>query len=536
MIMRRCSTGRLPWWLLFVVIVAGIGIRPGHAATQELSPSVTPVPTSTPTPMPCGGDCDGLSGVTVNEIITLVNIALGNADNSACPHGILAGATVDVSLIIQAVNNALNGCPGRIDVLRAALAADGFTVADGSFSKFDLSNCCDPGYSCYANNPVSPYLTVKVPSAPGQVVGNDSPDTFRFQSDEALLLVGTTPPPAAYFGFTPYLFDRDNGAGSRVRVFASVSETLNHEVIGVEGGPGVHQRPTVIIVCADAAVDARVRAALASAGYPAGSVNTLVFDPTVARFGLDAADDQFMVLGRIALPDVTADLDAYVARPPFTVLRLTPATAAPSPFARPPSRTKGTLDSEASLARSVGLLDLALRARFNATHDATEISVSALAPNPYACISGLKECLGDNRDTTYPSSEAFAWPGAGDFVVVFGVDHARTGKVTYASAAVLASDHQAGITSATSRDWPGSAVVIAPSVPNVDQLYAYAFARADVGGGLLTRTVSTAGCPSGIADGASARIMFRTYVEPGFATAPDPSTLILDRVLLFRAR
>jgi photosystem II stability/assembly factor-like uncharacterized protein len=60
----------------------------------------------------CVGDCDGSGTVTVNEIITLVNMALGTADASACPHGVPSGGSVDVALIIQAVNNALNGCGG----------------------------------------------------------------------------------------------------------------------------------------------------------------------------------------------------------------------------------------------------------------------------------------------------------------------------------------------------------------------------------------------------------------------------------------
>jgi hypothetical protein len=41
----------------------------------------------------------------------MVNIALGNAQPSACPHGIPSGAEVDIALIIQAVNNALSSCP-----------------------------------------------------------------------------------------------------------------------------------------------------------------------------------------------------------------------------------------------------------------------------------------------------------------------------------------------------------------------------------------------------------------------------------------
>ncbi|HXQ23379.1 MAG TPA: hypothetical protein VN812_17010 [Candidatus Acidoferrales bacterium] len=58
----------------------------------------------------CVSDSNGSGEVTVNELITLVNIALGNAQPSACPTGVPSGDTVDIVLILQAVNNALNGC------------------------------------------------------------------------------------------------------------------------------------------------------------------------------------------------------------------------------------------------------------------------------------------------------------------------------------------------------------------------------------------------------------------------------------------
>jgi hypothetical protein len=50
--------------------------------------------------------------VTVNEIITLVNITLGNVDASACEAGIPAETEVNITLIVQAVNNTLDGCGG----------------------------------------------------------------------------------------------------------------------------------------------------------------------------------------------------------------------------------------------------------------------------------------------------------------------------------------------------------------------------------------------------------------------------------------
>ncbi|MGD0947074.1 MAG: choice-of-anchor Q domain-containing protein [Candidatus Binatia bacterium] len=85
---------------------------PSASATATLisTGTATPKLTSTATPPPCVGDCNGDTQVTVNEIIVLVNIALGSAEPAACAAGIPSGSQVNVALIIQAVNNALNGC------------------------------------------------------------------------------------------------------------------------------------------------------------------------------------------------------------------------------------------------------------------------------------------------------------------------------------------------------------------------------------------------------------------------------------------
>ncbi len=59
----------------------------------------------------CTGDCDGSGDVTVNELITMVNIALGNTPLSACTAGDADGSgDITINEIIAAVNNALNGC------------------------------------------------------------------------------------------------------------------------------------------------------------------------------------------------------------------------------------------------------------------------------------------------------------------------------------------------------------------------------------------------------------------------------------------
>ena len=59
----------------------------------------------------CFGDCDGDQHVTVDELVTLANIALGNAPATACVSGNLSGdMALTVDGIVKAVRNAISGC------------------------------------------------------------------------------------------------------------------------------------------------------------------------------------------------------------------------------------------------------------------------------------------------------------------------------------------------------------------------------------------------------------------------------------------
>jgi hypothetical protein len=91
-------------------LVDNITVTTSGVVTTTPTATTTPTPTDTPLSV-CIGSCDGDRSVTVNEIITLVNIALGSAPPSQCPHGIPPGASVDIALLIRAVDNALAGCP-----------------------------------------------------------------------------------------------------------------------------------------------------------------------------------------------------------------------------------------------------------------------------------------------------------------------------------------------------------------------------------------------------------------------------------------
>jgi hypothetical protein len=93
-------------------LVDNITVTTTDVATGTPTETVTPTPTPTGTPLrPCIGNCNGDGSVTVNEIITMVNVALGTADASTCAAGDANhDGQITISEIIAAVNQALKGC------------------------------------------------------------------------------------------------------------------------------------------------------------------------------------------------------------------------------------------------------------------------------------------------------------------------------------------------------------------------------------------------------------------------------------------
>ncbi|MGH7789569.1 MAG: hypothetical protein ACRERC_22045 [Candidatus Binatia bacterium] len=83
--------------------------------TPVLTPTRTLPPTPTPTPggEVCNGDCNGNGAVAINELVTLVSIALGNQPIDRCISGdVNENGQIAINELIAAVNRALNGCNG----------------------------------------------------------------------------------------------------------------------------------------------------------------------------------------------------------------------------------------------------------------------------------------------------------------------------------------------------------------------------------------------------------------------------------------
>jgi hypothetical protein len=88
-----------------------VTVTPTPSATPTASATPTLSATPTSTPIPCTGDCNTDGQVTIDELLTAVNIALGNIPASTCEAGDAnRDSEITVDEILTAVNNALNGC------------------------------------------------------------------------------------------------------------------------------------------------------------------------------------------------------------------------------------------------------------------------------------------------------------------------------------------------------------------------------------------------------------------------------------------
>jgi len=84
---------------------------PADAVTAGVDPPTLDITFGDGSLKPCPGDCDGSGAVTVDELLVLVNIALGNAPLEMCGGADTDGSqAVEITEILAAVNAATFGC------------------------------------------------------------------------------------------------------------------------------------------------------------------------------------------------------------------------------------------------------------------------------------------------------------------------------------------------------------------------------------------------------------------------------------------
>ncbi len=351
-----------------------------------------------------------------------------------------------VSLVPCAFAQRAGRDPHALGNFQTALQQDGFDVSVGVVAKDDpAARWCasQPGVENAGYYNKEPYLGVKVPTPE---TGQPSPE-FKLRPDEAIVLVGLTPPPSKYFSYTPYLFSRvyPDGDGKPRPVLATLGDAVNNATVTTTG-PTPFNSPVALIFTPDQGTDARVRAALLRVGYPAAIINTVVFPASMLTLGLDDAADQLKIGLRTAmwLKQAQAAGDAYIASPPLTVFRVTPRTpATKNPFPAPRLRIRGTGQSEMELADELNKLREGIKTNFGL--HATDIMTMPMCFEGYDLIQRRFENCGDSRDAFYVGAGLPEFDDIqitlddDEFLMVYGVNHVATGKATYMNINVYGS-------------------------------------------------------------------------------------------------
>ncbi len=461
------------------------------------------------------------------------------------------GALVSFTLAQQATPDEVSD----IDAFTTALVLDGFTVQEGAMGVIPIIDLYNMGVlpSCYGNNPSTPYVMCFVPPPPGQPVAvEDSQGTgsldgqtliqYRLQPDEAIVMIGRTPPACSYFSYRSYMYDRFSAIkGDRERIFASLGDTLNLLTIKTSGTPdGQAGDPfgqmTMIVVTADRGIDRRVRAAAEASGISPSIINTDVIPSALVTMGLDADADKFLILLRLAFFQDRQAGQAFMSQPPMQVFRLTPTDPTTlDPYDVPDLRVRGTgKTSELDLLGALEELRQAILAKHGAAH-ATELGTSVWLYEGFDAIQRGIDVIGENRDTVYLRSEDFTLADdPEEFLIVYGVNHEATGKVIYSNFGVYGAAAMNGVGAVSNAEFAGTAEAYLPENPLAKYLYVWKLSRCcDCESDCLT--VPWGVKAYGIDLDKAGFIAFRAYVEPETKVGPSWSEIVYDRVIKFSA-
>jgi len=321
--------------------------------------------------------------------------------------------------------------------------------------------------------------------------------------------------------------------GEPLLSLGSLGESLHHLRIAEERGVDpsmVWNEPLVVLTTADRAVEDRMRSLLVDAGFDERVIHTDRITTEVVTMGMSAETDTFSVVWRPALATDGPASQAFYDDPGATVLRVTPETQRTllEPHPRPAFKEPGSGTDESAWGAALDELEAAIEGAY-ADLARAEAPVVDVYQDTLDCIP-LVRCGADIRDRFVRMSPVFDLEGD-EFLMVFGVNHARTGKASYSNLSVVEREHLIGVVDLNSQEMVGSARHWLPDHPLADDLYA-ASIRRDCTGRAETCLEVPVGCP-GVETGGEMHLTLRAYLEPATGVAPAAAELATDHMVKY---
>lgn len=457
-------------------------------------------------------------------------------------------------------------------LLTEALERRGFDVTQGRADVWNRARdwcTSQPGveHAWYNNN--APYLALMVPKGGADAATSSEPVLeFKLRPDEAIVLVGKTPPPERYFAFYPWIATKVYPDGTSLpQLNIGVVDPVNYLSIKTDNSPDKPFNSRVVLIfAADQRTYEDVFDALKEAKYSEDYVNKVVFPASVLNLGHGDTADTFRIQMRNAMWEDDKEGEAYIrahtepqTAPPLQIFRVTPKTPREerdaSPIPMPPLRVRGTGQSEVHLWNKLVELRRAI-IESNPAMDATDIPVTV--PVGYEGIDSMqrKELVGgDARDAFCLQAgylPEFLWwdrqitLADDEFLMAFGANHVATGKTSYMSVNVYTGDAKDGklsIGTVDDRKLSGTAAPYLRDDPAADLMYAYKISRKCPGGyldqsclqvpseDLLTNCTRLTVGPRTVLG-----VIFRMYLEPATMSGAVMPEVLYDRVIKFSPR
>ncbi len=434
-----------------------------------------------------------------------------------------------------------------------ALQGQGFRVQQSQeplgegMMRLDVTcTCCAEGWQwpCYDNNAGAPYKVAYVPQSPDQQFPSYTKFEFLLAADEALIIVGQTPPPMSYFSYQPFVLDRWSDKQQKlISPFGTLGDTVNNLTIRTSGPPGdPFDKNAILVVTSDRAVDARVTAAARKAGYPASILNTLVVPQALAHLGFEATADQLILMQRLyrPAPGYEQAMEDYMNQTQV-VLRVALPNAQPEqldPYPVPKLRVRGTGQTELDLMPAVDELRKAILNEY-AGREYKELTTEVWLTDGSDGLQREVPEYGPARDTVYLWTEQKFTLGPKDFVMVYGANHEATGKATYSNAGVYVDkdtegvDLLLGIVGQQSAQFKGTANDWLEGNPEADRLYVWKFAR-NCGDDTHCTTVTSDCARVNLDIENNVWIGWRAYLEQSTKVGPAFTEIVYDQAIVFR--
>ena len=423
----------------------------------------------------------------------------------------------------------------KAEAMKKSLEKKGFTVSPGKYQEVNLGTlyCAGLADSCNGNNFNAPYHGYLIPTLDRQ------PPSFYFKMrrDEAIVIVGPTPPTCRFYSWALFVFKRWDAVQQREReLFDTLGQPLNRYLVHTGGSP-FNQNIVLTFTC-DQKVDQAVRDAAKAAGFSGDVLNTYVVPSSILRTN-DALDNQADVL-------FIGQREALVTGTPSGaetfVWRVTPPSPTPAaqlkPFPAPDLRVRGTGKTEMDWTPAVETLRESILATYPGQTPQEYTTVEWVPQSPMA-IQSWENSVGDTSDAAYLSTkENFKLSDdPGDFLVAYGVNHTKTEKALYTNLTVYTSCKMCGVASVFSDSLDNTASDYLKGTYPFDpgKLYAYKIARSCNGDPHCLTVPTSEECGKGSALADDLFVSMRNYLETKTKTGPSYTELVFDRVMHFTA-